>query len=355
MAAVQQVLEDRFEETVERFDVLSRADARHFLAKGYVLVRDAFPRALAETIVEDAWRELEQKYAIDRADPSSWDRPLPGPQAMPGYVRTNASGRNFVLRDEAPKALAAQGDVVGGIDRFRDGADLAWGTEAIANLGSTRRRWHYDRRQAGWHKDGWHFRHFLNSPEQGLLTVPIYSDIEPASGGTRIATDSIAPVARLLARHPEGLHPDSVQGGGYLIPWLIDQSQRDEELTGRAGDLVILHPFMLHRVVPNPSPRPRFIANMAPVLAAPMSFDRAPGNPYSLVELAVLHALGVERLEFRNERAARLMRPFPFRDEAEKQYHGDRLAEEKANMARLGVVTPAWGAEWGYDSNRAGG
>jgi len=51
------------------------------------------------------------------------------------------------------------------------------------------------------------FRHLLDSPEQGLLVVPLFNDILPQSGGTHIATDSIGVVSRFLVNHPEGLHP----------------------------------------------------------------------------------------------------------------------------------------------------
>ena len=37
------------------------------------------------------------------------------------------------------------------------------------------------------------------------------------------------------------------------------------ELTGERGDVVLMHPFMLHTVSGNPSGRPRVITNPAPV------------------------------------------------------------------------------------------
>jgi hypothetical protein len=56
----------------------------------------------------------------------------------------------------------------------------------------------------------------------------------------------VGPVARLLAAHPEGLHPDGVSGTGYLVPGLIGGCQRFTELTGEVGDVYLLHPFVLH-------------------------------------------------------------------------------------------------------------
>jgi hypothetical protein len=40
--------------------------------------------------------------------------------------------------------------------------------------------------------DGTFFRHFLDSPEQGLLVVPIFSDVEHRGGGTLLAQRHVA-------------------------------------------------------------------------------------------------------------------------------------------------------------------
>lgn len=309
-------------------------------------------------MVGQAWADLDDKYGIDRLDRSTWGRPSGGPGGIPGYFRTSGSGRRFVLQTDAPKAFQAIADVVGGAERLPDdGAGLAWGDAAVANLGGVgqkKGRWPPpSARQHAWHKDGWHFRHFLDSPEQGLLAVPIYSDILPASGGTFIAPDSIPAVARLLAAHPEGLHADGVQGAGYLIPGLIEQCSVFGELTGEAGDMVLVHPYMLHRPCRNPSPRPRFIANAAVVLAQPMRFDRAPPHTHSLVELAVLRGLGRRRLAYEISEPREALKPAPFRNDEQKTIEAARLRQEMRAMAERGVLTPAWAAEFGYQSNAA--
>ena len=349
------LLDEAFNEAAARCRQLTPADAWHFVEKGYVVVKSAFSKDIATRVREHAWKELAEKHKVDRDDPTTWPQSFHGRRSLRGYVRTGGSELRFNLRSDAPQALEAQLDVLGGGHRLaKDGAELAWGTGAIANLSAGDDvEWQPPQaRQPGWHKDGWHFRHFLNSPEQGLLTVPIYSDILPRSGGTFIATDSIAPVARLLAAHPQGFHADSVQGAGYLIPYLIDQCSAFEELTGEAGDMAILHPFMLHRAVPNPSPRPRFIANVAVVLDDPMCFSRPPGEAYSLVELAVLRALEVESFPFEQTNPKEAFVPGPFRDEEEAKTQRRRLAEEMRATALAGLATPSWAEEYGYMSNQ---
>lgn len=345
--------EAAFDAAAAKCQALSRDEARHFVEHGYVVVRDAFPSAFAADVSRGAWDEMRREHDVDEHDPDTWGKPFTGGRL--GYIRTKGSDRRLALKTDAPRALQAQADAVGGPDRLPEGGEnLAWRDAAIGNLRvADGLAWEAPGpRQPGWHKDGWHFRHFLNSPEQGLLTVPIYSDIKPRSGGTFIAPDSIRPVAELLAQHAEGLHPDSVQGSGYLIPGLIEQCSRFEELTGEPGDMALLHPFMLHRVSVNPSKRPRFIANMALVLTAPMRFSRLPGETYSLVELAVLRALQADVVDFRQTRPASAFNPFPFRDEAEAEKQRSLLTEEMAAMAGRGTVTPEWAGEFGYMTNR---
>ena len=345
-----------FERAADRCTELSRDEARQFVEQGHITVRDAFPRSIADAVVEQAWAELEQKHDVQRGEPDSWDKPFmfKGKGQLHGYVRTQATDMRFNLLEEAPRAFGAQADAVGGAGRLPDaGRKLAWSDAAVANLGVPGGSGDEPRPQlGGWHKDGWHFRHFLNSPEQGLLTVPIYSDIAADSGGTQVAADSIAVVASLLAAQPQGLHPDSVQGAGYLIPGLVEQCSTFTELTGAAGDMVILHPFMLHRACPNPSPRPRFIANAALVMAEPMCFARGPTDVYSLVELGVLLALRVNRLDFHATRKPRAVLPGPFREHEQAEAERKLLEAEMAELAAAGLRTPAWGPACGYRTNR---
>jgi hypothetical protein len=48
---------------------------------------------------------------------------------------------------------------------------------------------------------------------------------------------------------------------------------------------------------------PRFITNININLAEPMNFNRDDAGEYSPVELAILQALGVERLDFQPQAA----------------------------------------------------
>ena len=115
-----------------------------------------------------------------------------------------------------------------------------------------------------------------------------------------MCVDSIGVVAHLLAQHPEGIHPDSVQS--YIQPHMIKECSEFEELTGQAGDLAIMHPYMVHRVAGNPSGRPRFAQFPSLKLSQPMQFGRDDPGEYSLSELVALKELGqLKRFDFATE------------------------------------------------------
>ena len=113
------------------------------------------------------------------------------------------------------------------------------------------------------------------------------------------------------------------------------------------------HPASFHAAsgVRESVARPRFIANAALVLREPMQFNRQSNAAFSLVELAVLRALQVNRLSFAIEEPREALIPAPFRNEEDKSVQRRRLAQEMAAMADKGVVTPAWGETFGYMSN----
>ncbi len=347
--------EEAFAKTVSKCAVITHEEAEFFITNGFVLIKKAFSRDHALHVAEQAWLELENIHGVNRNDPSTWSCRQSGSGSPTGYARLKGSNKLHRLKSLAPRAFFAQADLVGGPERFPDdGEQLMWGEGVVSNLGiEDDLSWQPPApQQPGWHKDGWHFRHFLNSPEQALVTVPLYTDIQERSGGTFLIVDSIAPVARMLRDSLAGLHPDSVQGAGYLIPGLVDCCETFTELTGEAGDMALLHPFMLHRVSINSSSRPRFIANMAPVLRKCMSFDREPNDSFSLVELATLHALGMDRCPFESKRGMQAYKPGPFRNVEERSMQNELLREEMQAFATQGIVTPAWAQDQGYMSNR---
>jgi hypothetical protein len=261
-----------------RYRRLTGEQAEHFLQRGFVTVRGAFDPAAAQRWLDDAWI----RFGCDRDDPASWTE-----------KRIHLSPRSHVdARTFAPAAWGAAVELTGGGERVRP---WRWGDGFIANLGvGNDRPWQPPSPAAGgWHKDGDYFRHFLDSPEQGLLALVLWTDMLPKGGGTFVAADSVPVVARFLADHPEGVLP-----GEFRYSELIGRCRDFVEMTGQAGDVVLLHPYMLHATSQNVLGVARIITNPPLALREPMNFDRPDPGGFSLVERAVLRGLGVDRLAF---------------------------------------------------------
>ena len=292
------------------FPALSPAQIDHFLQFGYLVLPDCFSREFAQDWTDGAFTRL----GYDPNDRATWEKPIV-------HMPTAHSG---LMSEIAPKAWQAACELLGGEERvapcyvgdamivnFHKGADLPY------QMPSPEAK--------GWHKDGDFFRHFLDSPEQGLLTIVIWSDIEPRGGGTFVACDSVAPVARLLAAHPEGILPNGTPEASFGS--LVHECENFIELTGRVGDVVLIHPFILHASSQNHSQKARFITNPPISLLEPMQFDRENPADLSPVERAILRGIGVERLDFQiaapRERIV-----------SEGQKHKQKLLEEeKARLA----------------------
>jgi len=183
--------------------ILSADQIEHFLARGFVVVPGCFTREAAEEYTGSVWTRL----GYDPRDPSTWAQ---SSVHMPSH-------REIDVATFAPKAWRAACELVGGEDRISTELPYRWNDAFIVNLWEgTDPPWAAGEpqpwepaspRSPGWHKDGDFFRHFLDSPEQGLLTLVLWSDVRHQGGATFVAADSVGPVARFLAEHPEGVVP----------------------------------------------------------------------------------------------------------------------------------------------------
>jgi Phytanoyl-CoA dioxygenase (PhyH) len=289
--------------------VLTDEQIESFVEHGYLTIPECFSRQDAQPLLEEAWVRL----GYDPHDPDTW---IEKRVHMPSL-------RHVQVSDFAPKVWSAACELLGGEERIEQ--PYTWGNGFIANLGlGADRAWEPPSAASpDWHKDGDFFRHFLDSPEQGLLTIVLWSDIEHRGGGTFIAPDSVAPVARLLAQRTEGVLPDD-----FPYDDLIAQCTSFVETTGRLGDVVLMHPYMLHAVSQNHRGTARFITNPPIALRRPMDFDRPDPEEQSPVERAVLRALGVDRLDYQPTAAREMVVPERvLRQEWMREQEQARLAE----------------------------
>lgn len=128
-----------------------------------------------------------------------------------------------------------------------------------------------------------------------------------------IAPEGIDLIANYLAQHPEGVLPT-----GHSFTPSTSQFEKKEddpgywshlkeikrcknfvEMTGEVGDVVLLHPLMMHSASKNYLRIPRVITNPPVSLKQPFNLHRENPEEYSLVEKKTLKALGVDRFPFK--------------------------------------------------------
>jgi hypothetical protein len=249
---------------------LTTTDLRRFERDGYVVVRQAFPRADALAMEERWWAELADTRSIRRDDRSSW-RPVVG---------------NLKAAKRDPGQAAMLTETVCGV--FDDLLDVGtwspprnWGVTLVTfpepgGWELPTRLWHWDNPGAP-HLDR----------TRGLFVVSFIGPVAPRGGGTLILSGS----PRLLIKQERWLSADQRRGlgskpwkrFGRSHPWLsaltgqapspadrvaafMDEETvvdgvplRVVELTGEPGDMVFCHPVMLHCAAPNRGKWPRFM------------------------------------------------------------------------------------------------
>jgi len=128
----------------------------------------------------------------------------------------------------------------------------------------------------------WHLDLPGRAPTEGLAAVRYFGlldDVDPRGGGTLVVEGSHELVRRMVAANPERdagsssdlrkqlrqheffarlaqPNPDTAEfmDTGAVIDGV---KVRVGELTGRAGDLVVMHPWLMHNIAMNASNRPR--------------------------------------------------------------------------------------------------
>lgn len=247
------------------------ADAREeFVTRGFTVLRGAFSPEVAARCRAALWREMD----ADPDDPGTWVSPVE-------HLKRVFSDGPFA-QALTPRLYGAFDDLLGE-GRYHPLTGLGWWPVAFPGFDAPP----WQPPESGWHIDGIQFHHHLSSPDQALLPLFLFSEIEPGDGGTAVAVGSLRHTARILAEsEPDGLDV-------HTLGQRVRACPRGEvvELTGAPGDVALLHPFMLHARSPNTGSRVRFVCNPCVRYREPMRLTPGAGPPLSAVEQAIALAL----------------------------------------------------------------
>ena len=251
---------------------LTGEEVHQFIEQGYVVVHKVFSRELAAQTIPLVWAELD----IDPRDSSTWASPL----VMLKKVLENPPFPQI----HTERYLGAVDDLCG---QGRWHATMGVGHWPILLPGFAKPPWCPPK--TGWHVDIALDHPRVDSPELGLVNVEFFTDITPGGGGTAVRVGSHCRVARILeeAQRDGRMNQDELH--------LLTLSDTDHlpvvGVIAQAGDVLMMHPFMVHAASSNTSDRARVAAVKLIRLIEPMNLMRPDSGAYSPVERAIVEAL----------------------------------------------------------------
>jgi len=249
---------------------LTVTDRMHFDERGWVRVPAAFSADDAAAMRDVVWRALE-KRGLRRGDPSTWT--IEAPTHLQGLKSAPQFGAIGTTR-----TLGAITEVLGS-DAWPQPRD--WG--AFFLLFPTARPWNVP--HAGWHIDAPYDDPL--TPASGLKVHALFGDVVPCAGGMTVIEGSHRVVAHVMSTSPPPAGTPAARIRKHLMasdPWFKELSTPGEpapriaqfadtttdvfgaqvrvvEMTGDAGDVILMHPLLLHTRPTNAGTRPRFLVN----------------------------------------------------------------------------------------------
>jgi hypothetical protein len=258
---------------------MDSAAVERFIADGFVKIREAFPRELADAGRARLWRDT----GCDPDNPSTWTTPV----VRLGYYH-DPPFREAVNTPALHEAF----DQLVGRGRWLPRTDI--GTFPVRFPSPD------DPGDAGWHidtsfqgdaapTDYFEWRANVSSKGRALLMLFLFSDVGPKDAPTRIRVGSHADIARRLAPAGEaGLSLRELSANRF-----VESAKREQVLaTGEAGTVYLCHPFLVHAAQSHHGTQPRFMAQPALLPAEPFQLNRPDGD-YSAIERSIRSALGM--------------------------------------------------------------
>lgn len=128
-----------------------------------------------------------------------------------------------------------------------------------------------------WHIDGPFFLHCATSPDIGLIAIMYFSEVLPGGGGTAVLAGSHMNIGELIcAAGVEGISSQDA-----ITSFMRDSFDESAitELAGGQGDVVFMHPYLVHARSKNKNPCSseyiRFICTPSIVLKEPLDYTLA--------------------------------------------------------------------------------
>ena len=258
--------------------MLTQQQHEEFMERGFTRVSNAFSQDTAAKMVARFWSFLEQHQNVRRDEPASWTE---------GIVRGIAD-----LKHESEFQQIGSAKTLSVIDQLLGKNNWqhpsTWG-QILATFPAEEWSWtslcqgRVDVETVQWHTD----YEYDSRPDDlaGVQVFPILADLDPGGGATLVIEGSPGVIRNFVRDQPPEVLQKMKRARLALMnshPWFQSISEpislpRPEEwiaeqrtvidgipvavaeLTGKAGDVVFCHPWLLHSSPPNCNETPRLM------------------------------------------------------------------------------------------------
>ena len=255
---------------------LSKQEIDNFIENGFVKIEGAFDAKIAEEGRQILWSDMKK----NPFEPKTWTEPV---------VRLVPSiDKPFELAVNTPRLHGAYHQLVGEnwIKRSNAGYFVVRFPSPIEPDDTG---WHID---ASFEIDG-EYSVSLYSRGRALLMLFLFSDVDENDAPTRIRIGSHLDIPPLLvAAGDAGLKCKDIQ----LQVEEVSRNRSIDFATGKAGDVYLCHPFLVHAAQKNIGKNVKFMAQPPLLNKAPFKIE-GKADAFCPVELAILK--GLEYIENR--------------------------------------------------------
>ncbi len=251
---------------------MSGSVGRDFARDGLAVLRGAVAPGVVASVRDRIWAEAERRREIRRDDPASWAR------VPPSLVKRLREQEGLFEPLWTEPVRSAIDELLEGRRWTRPPVlgQLLMSPPDASRWALPHKVWHMDFPAPGW----------VAETVPGVQLFFLLDDLASEQGGTLFVTGSHRLVGELPERRKQGYAGHSAELRRALrvrVPWLrelwtedadpaarrrfLDEEAthdgvplRVHECTGRAGDVYLMHPWLVHNASPNLGPAMRIMA-----------------------------------------------------------------------------------------------
>jgi hypothetical protein len=246
--------------------MLNELQKNEFLLKGFLGIKEAFDPAVAQQCARFVLEQIgNPELDIDRKD---------------GYIHVKESFSTGPFQRIWNGRIQGCVDALLGVDNYHPITEWGWWPISFPGYAPDEKVVPSE----GWHIDGEDY-HKLDDPEYAIICLCLFTNINPWGGGTFVEVASHREVIHYMATQgPQGegvLHQDI---NNYMQSRLRGDTV---EITGAAGDVVLMNPYLWHCRGHNYSNQVRVICNSRCVMKRRMNLKL----PQNVVERSIAEVM----------------------------------------------------------------